>query len=100
MMRPSRCGWRSRWRPGGETQAPAHLAVAVFRAGDLDSAVQLAGQAEQNRADIPGRIARWCSNFLTLVLTEAGELAAADRVCAAGWPDSGRRVTRGTRPDC
>jgi predicted ATPase/DNA-binding CsgD family transcriptional regulator len=70
--------------PAGETQALAHLAVAVFRAGDLDSAVQLARQAEQIPADIPGWIARWCSNFLTLVLTEAGELAAADRVCAAG----------------
>ena len=67
----------------GETEALAHLAVAVFRAGDLGSAVQLAGQAEQASADIPGRIARWCSNFLTLVLTEAGELAAAARVCAA-----------------
>jgi DNA-binding CsgD family transcriptional regulator/tetratricopeptide (TPR) repeat protein len=72
-------GYRS-----GEIQALAHLAVAVFRAGDLDSAVQLAEQAEQASADIPGRIARWCSSFLTLVLTEAGELAAADRVCAAG----------------
>jgi predicted ATPase/DNA-binding CsgD family transcriptional regulator/DNA-binding XRE family transcriptional regulator len=70
--------------PAGETQALAHLAVALFRAGDLDSAVQLAGQAEQRSAGIPGRIARWCSNFLTLVLTEAGELAAADRACAAG----------------
>jgi predicted ATPase/DNA-binding CsgD family transcriptional regulator/transcriptional regulator with XRE-family HTH domain len=70
--------------PAGEAQALAHLAVAVFRAGDLDSAVQLAGQAEQTPAEIPGRIARWCSNFLALVLTEAGELAAAGRVCEAG----------------
>jgi predicted ATPase/DNA-binding CsgD family transcriptional regulator/transcriptional regulator with XRE-family HTH domain len=70
--------------PAGEAQALAHLAVATFRAGDLDSAVQLAWQAEQTPADIPGRIARWCSNFLALVLTEAGELAAAGRVCAAG----------------
>ena len=69
--------------PAGEAQALAHLAVAVYRAGDLDSAVRLARQAEQTPADIPGRIARWCSNFLALVLTEAGELAAADRVCAA-----------------
>jgi DNA-binding CsgD family transcriptional regulator len=68
----------------GEAQALAHLAVAVFRAGDLDNAVHLAGQAEQTPADIPGRIARWCSNFLALVLTEAGELAAAGRVCAKG----------------
>jgi DNA-binding CsgD family transcriptional regulator len=70
--------------PAGEAQALAHLAVAVFRAGDLDSAVQLARQAEQTPADIPGRIARWRSDFLALVLTEAGQLAAAGRVCAAG----------------
>jgi DNA-binding CsgD family transcriptional regulator len=72
-------GYRS-----GEIQALAHLAVAVFRSGDLGSAVQLAKKAEHTSADIPGRIARWCSSFLTLVLTEAGELAAADRVCVAG----------------
>ena len=69
--------------PAGEALALAHLAVAVFRAGDLDGAIQLARHAEQIPAEIPGRTARWRSNFLTLVLTEAGELAAADRVCAA-----------------
>ena len=70
--------------PAGEAVALAHLAVAVYRVGDLDSAVQLAWQAEQTPADIPGRIARTHSNFLALVLTEAGELAAAGRICAAG----------------
>ena len=61
-----------------------HLAVAVYRAGDLDSAVQLSRQVEQTPADIPGWVARLHSDFLTIVLTEAGELAAAERVCAAG----------------
>jgi predicted ATPase/DNA-binding CsgD family transcriptional regulator len=70
--------------PTGEALALGHLAVAIFRAGDLDSAVQLARQAEQAPADIPGWMARWRNNFLTIVLTEADELAAADGVCAAG----------------
>jgi DNA-binding CsgD family transcriptional regulator len=67
----------------GEAMALGHLAVAVFRAGDLGGAVQLARQGEQIRADIPGWIARLQSNFLTIVLTEAGELAAANRACMA-----------------
>ena len=70
--------------PAGEALALAHLAGAVFRAGDLASAVRLAKQAEQIPADIYGWQARWLSNFLTGLLTEAGELAAAGRVCAAG----------------
>jgi hypothetical protein len=69
--------------PTREALALAHLAVVVFRANDVDSAVHLSGQAEQIPADIRGWIARWCSNFLAVVLTEAGKLAA-DRVCAAG----------------
>jgi predicted ATPase/DNA-binding CsgD family transcriptional regulator/transcriptional regulator with XRE-family HTH domain len=70
--------------PAGEALALAHLAGAVLRAGDPDSAVQLARQAEQIPADIYGWQARWLSNFLTGLLTEAGELAAAGRICAAG----------------
>ena len=70
--------------PAGEALALGHLAVAVYRAGDLDSAVQLSRQVEQTPADIPGWVARLHSDFLTIVLTEAGELAAAERVCAAG----------------
>jgi predicted ATPase/DNA-binding CsgD family transcriptional regulator len=70
--------------PAGEALALGHLAVAVYRAGDLDSAVQLARQVEQTPADVPGWVARLHSDFLTIMLTEAGELAAAERVCAAG----------------
>ena len=70
--------------PAGEALALAHLAGAVLRAGDIDNAVRLARQAEQIPADFPGWQARWRNNFLTTVLTEAGELAAAGRVCAAG----------------
>jgi predicted ATPase/DNA-binding CsgD family transcriptional regulator/DNA-binding XRE family transcriptional regulator len=79
--------------PAREATALDRLAVAVFRAGDLDSAVQLAMQAEKTSVDIPGSIhgLRKISVFLTLVLTEAGELAEAGRVCAAGL-DRAREV--------
>jgi DNA-binding CsgD family transcriptional regulator/tetratricopeptide (TPR) repeat protein len=70
--------------PAGEALALAGLSVAAYDGGDLASAVQLARQAEQVTADIPGWIARVRSYFLTEVLTAAGELAAAERVCAAG----------------
>jgi predicted ATPase/DNA-binding CsgD family transcriptional regulator len=70
--------------PAGEALALGHLAVAVYRAGELNSAVQLSRQVEQTPADIPGWVARLHSDFLTIVLTEADELAAAERICAAG----------------
>ena len=50
----------------------------------MDGAVRLARQAEQITAGVPGSIARVCSYVLTGVLIEAGDLAAAERVCAAG----------------
>ena len=67
-----------------EALALAGLSLAAYDAGDLGSAVRLARQAEQITADIPGWIARVCSYVLTGVLTEAGDLAAAERICAAG----------------
>jgi predicted ATPase/DNA-binding CsgD family transcriptional regulator/transcriptional regulator with XRE-family HTH domain len=70
--------------PDGEAVALGHLAVAVFRAGDPRSAIQLVRQAEETTAYRPNWVARWRSNFLTLLLIEVGELAAAARVCAAG----------------
>jgi predicted ATPase/DNA-binding CsgD family transcriptional regulator len=70
--------------PAGEALALAGLSIAAYDGDDLGSAVQLAWQAEQITADIPGWIARVCSYFLTEVLTAAGDLVAAERVCAAG----------------
>jgi len=72
--------------PAREATALDRLAVAVFRAGDLGTALQLAVQAEQTSVDVPGWIAgvRKISVFLAFVLTEAGELAEAGRVCASG----------------
>ncbi len=70
--------------PAGEALALFDLAFAADFVGDLEAAVQLARRAEQIPADIPGHIARLCSVLLTHVLTASGDLAAADRICAAG----------------
>ena len=74
--------------PAAEALALAGLSMAAYDAGDLGSAVRLARQAEQITAGIPGWMARVRSYFLTGVLTAAGELAAAERSCAAGLAQS------------
>jgi non-specific serine/threonine protein kinase len=73
------CGY-----PAGEVQALVYLAVAAYFVGDLDLAVELAGQAEQVPADLPGQLARLRSIFVADVLMASGDLAEAERVCAAG----------------
>ena len=70
--------------PAGEARALVNLSIAAYAAEDLDRAAQLARQAYQMQDDIPGSIARAGSNILTIVLTEAGDLAVAERICAAG----------------
>jgi len=70
--------------PAGQAQGLRMLGLAAYYAGDLPSAVSLARQAGKVAGDMPGWIAQACSSLLTLVLTEAGELAEAERVCAAG----------------
>ena len=74
--------------PAGEALALAGLSIAALCAGDLDGAVRLARQAQQITADIPGSIARMCSNILTDALTYGGDLTAAERICAAGLAQS------------
>ena len=69
--------------PLGEAFALGHLANAAQYAGDLDGAVRLARQAGQITAGVPGMIARWCGYVLAYALIEAGDLAAAETVCAA-----------------
>ena len=69
--------------PAGEVLALGALTYAAFLAGDHDSAVRLARQAGQITAGIPGSVARYCGLALTAVLTGAGDLAAAEPVCAA-----------------
>jgi non-specific serine/threonine protein kinase len=71
-------------QPMGELLALGALSFAASFGGDHHSAVQLARQAEQVRADIPGSVSRMGSYFLTGVLSEAGDLVAAESVCAAG----------------
>ena len=69
--------------PLGEVLALADLSVAALDAGDQDRAVRLARQAGQITDGIPASVARWISYALTVVLIEAGDLAAAESVCAA-----------------
>jgi DNA-binding CsgD family transcriptional regulator len=68
----------------GEVLSLAELALAAAAAGDVGDAVRWARQADQFPGDIPGMTARGSSYWLTLVLIEAGDFAAAERVCAAG----------------
>ena len=70
--------------PVAEAQALAVLGLAACVVGDRVGAVQLAGRAKQIMAGRDGPAARVCGHILTTVLIEAGELAAAQRVCAAG----------------
>jgi non-specific serine/threonine protein kinase len=70
--------------PTGEVHALVYLAVAAYYVGDLDLAVELAGQAEQVPADIPGQLVRLRSLVVADVLMASGDLAEAERVCAAG----------------
>ena len=70
--------------PAGEVLALLTLSLAAYHAGAYDDAVRFARQAEQIPADIPGLIARLCSWVLAWALTDAGDLAAAEQVCAAG----------------
>jgi len=70
--------------PVGELLALVDLSFDADYGGDHDEAVRLARQAGQITAGIPGPLARTCSYVLTIVLTDAGDLVAAERVGAAG----------------
>ena len=72
--------------PAGMVMALKELSFASMDLGELDSAVQLARQAAQITDGIPGVMARWCGYVLTVVLAEAGDLAAAERAGAAALP--------------
>jgi DNA-binding CsgD family transcriptional regulator len=75
---------RETGHPMVELLAPGALSLAAPYAGNHPSALQLARQAGQAQTGIPGPAARMSSFFWTMVLTEAGDLAAAERVRAAG----------------
>jgi predicted ATPase/DNA-binding CsgD family transcriptional regulator len=74
--------------PAREVMALKELSFASLSRGELDSAVQLARQAAQITDGIPGVMARWCGYVLTIVLAEAGDLAAAERAGAAALAES------------
>jgi predicted ATPase/DNA-binding CsgD family transcriptional regulator len=69
--------------PVGEAMALDLLVQTAWLGGDLDGAVRLAWQAEQMPADLPGTHVRLRSGILAEALAAAGDLAAAERVCAA-----------------
>jgi predicted ATPase/DNA-binding CsgD family transcriptional regulator/transcriptional regulator with XRE-family HTH domain len=70
--------------PVGELLALGELSLDADYAGHHDEAVRLARQAGQIAAGIPGGLARMCGTTLTIVLADAGDLAEAGRVGAAG----------------
>ena len=71
-------------RPVAEAMALAVLSLSACVAGDRDGAVRLARQAEQITVGRRSPMTRPCCHILTTVLIEADDLAAAERVCAAG----------------
>ena len=70
--------------PVAEARALAVLGLVACAGGDRLGAVQLARQAECISAGLHGPTARMCMHTLTTVLIEVGDLAAAERTCAAG----------------
>ena len=74
--------------PAGQARGLRMLGLIAYNAdGDLGSAERLARQAEQitqTAACIPGSLARAVGSLLTLTLTAAGDLAAAEPRCRAG----------------
>ena len=70
--------------PGGEARSLVSLSRTALAADDLGSAVRLARQAGQITAGIPGWVVRLRSLSLTDVLIAAGEVDAAEDMCAAG----------------
>ncbi|MGH3210517.1 MAG: LuxR C-terminal-related transcriptional regulator [Trebonia sp.] len=75
--------------PVAEALALAVLSLLACLSGDRAGAVQLAVQAERIAAGHHGATARVCSHTLTTVLIEVGDVAAAERTCAAGLADAG-----------
>jgi predicted ATPase/DNA-binding CsgD family transcriptional regulator len=74
--------------PVAEALALAVLGLLACAVGDHDAAGQLARQAEQITAGMDGPMARVCGHTLTTVLIGAGDLAAAQRVCAVALAEA------------
>jgi predicted ATPase/DNA-binding CsgD family transcriptional regulator len=69
--------------PAAEVLALVLSAIVALEAGDSGGGMQLARQAHQVTADIPGWIARASSSILTEALIGVGDLPSAERNCAA-----------------
>ena len=69
---------------GLEAVALACLGVASWQAGDRDGALRLVREAQAIPDEFAGGLYRGLSAFVTMILTEAGDLAGAERACAAG----------------
>jgi predicted ATPase/DNA-binding CsgD family transcriptional regulator len=67
----------------GEVYALGVLSFAAEVGDDLADAVRFARQAAQITSGVPGEMVRWCSYVLTGALIAAGDMDAADEVCAA-----------------
>ena len=70
--------------PVAEALALSVLSLIACVSGDHVGAVQLARQAERISAGLHGPTARVCAHTLTSVLIGVGDVAAAERACAAG----------------
>jgi len=68
--------------PLGEVLVLGGLSAIAVQVGDLDSALRASREAAQITDGVPGAAARFVSYNLPAVLIEAGDVAAADRVCA------------------
>jgi len=65
-----------------EAMALSGLSLALSQQGDGDGALRLARQAQRIAEEQGGVLRRGLGEILTRVLLEAGDLAAAERVCA------------------
>ena len=74
--------------PGAEALALACLSVVTWHGGDRDGAFRLARQAQQLPGDVAGAVQRGLGQIITMVLAEAGDMAAAEEACTAGLASS------------
>ncbi len=74
--------------PGLQALALACLSGAVWVSGDRDGALQLAREAQQIPGEIAGALQRTLSQMVAAILTEAGDLAAAEEMCTAAMASS------------
>ena len=86
--------------PAAEAEALADCSVTALYADDLNGAVQLARQAEQITADIPGWLARLCSYVLTGRWWRPGIWPAPSAAAPRGLPGAGTRATCGPWQNC